>query len=73
MIRAEKEIGWSADSCGSGGKGELVIMMLERVAQLMRVRQKKGTDLRNYLKWDQHFPAGATAACSDISYCRFLS
>ena len=29
-----------ASSCGSG-KGELVIMMLERVAQLMRVRQKK--------------------------------
>ena len=29
-----------ANLCGSG-KGELVIMMLERVAQLMRVRQKK--------------------------------
>ena len=29
-----------ANLCGLG-KGELVIMMLERVAQLMRVRQKK--------------------------------
>ena len=73
MIQAQKEIGWPADSCGSGGKGELVIMMLERVAQLMRVRQKKGTDLRNYLKWDQHLRAGAMEACSDISYCRYLS
>ena len=45
-------------------KGELVIVMLERVAELMRVRRKKKgkADLRNYLEWDQHFPAGAIAA-----------
>ena len=56
MIRVR----WS-DRCGSR-KGELVIMMLERVApQLMRVRRKKGTDLRNYLRWDQHLSAGAIA------------
>ena len=38
-------------------------MMLEREAQLMRVRRKKKgkADLRNYLKWDHHFPAGAIA------------
>ena len=38
IIRTEE--GRWASLCGSG-KGELVIMMLERVAQLMRVRQKK--------------------------------
>ena len=44
-------------------------MMLEREAELMRVRlKKKGkADLRNYLKWDHHFPAGAIAPVIHVS------